>query len=72
MGEKLDEFEMFHPERMASRILGMGDVLTLIEKAQATIDEEEAKKLASKVKEQGFDLNDLLDQMKQINKMGSL
>lgn len=72
MGEKLDEFEMFHPERMASRILGMGDVLTLIEKAQATIDEDEAKKLASKVKEKGFDLNDLLDQMKQINKMGSL
>ena len=72
MGEKLDEFEMFHPERMASRILGMGDVLTLIEKAQATIDEEEAKKLASKVKEKGFDLNDLLDQMKQINKLGSL
>lgn len=72
MGEKLDEFEAFHPERMASRILGMGDVLTLIEKAQSTIDEEEAKKLANKVKDKGFDLNDLLSQMKQISKMGSI
>lgn len=72
MGEKLDEFELFHPERMASRILGMGDVLTLIEKATQTIDEEEAKSLANKVKEQGFDLNDLLSQMKQIKKMGSI
>ena len=71
-GEKLDEFEVFHPERMASRILGMGDVLTLIERAQSTIDEEDAKKLANKVKNNGFDLNDLLDQMKQIHKMGSL
>lgn len=71
-GEKLDEFEPFHPERMASRILGMGDVLTLIEKAQATIDEEEAKKLAGKMKDKGFDLNDLLTQMKQIHKMGSI
>ncbi len=72
MGEKLDEFEVFHPERMASRILGMGDVLTLIEKAQQTVDEEDAKKLAKKVKEKGFDLNDLLDQLKQIQKMGSI
>ena len=72
MGEKLDEFEPFHPERMASRILGMGDVLTLIEKAQQTVDEKEAEKLAKKVKEKGFDLNDLLDQMKTIHKMGSM
>ncbi len=72
MGEKLDEFEPFHPERMASRILGMGDMLTLIEKAQQTVDEKEAEKLAKKVKEKGFDLNDLLDQMKQIHKMGSM
>ncbi len=72
MGEKLDEFEAFHPERMASRILGMGDVLTLIEKAEQTYDEEDAKKLAKKVKEKGFDLNDLLDQLKQIQKMGSI
>ena len=72
MGEKLDEFEPFHPERMASRILGMGDMLTLIEKAQATVDEEVAEKLAKKVQDEGFDLNDLLDQMKQIHKMGSM
>lgn len=72
IGEKLDEFEVFHPERMASRILGMGDVLTLIEKASQTVDEEDAKKLARKVKEKGFDLNDLLDQLRQIQKMGSL
>ena len=72
MGEKLDEFEPFHPERMASRILGMGDMLTLIEKASSTVDEKDAQKLAKKVKEKGFDLNDLLDQMKQIHKMGSM
>jgi len=72
MGEKLDEFEVFHPERMASRILGMGDMLTLIEKAQQTVDEKEAEKLAKKVKDKGFDLNDLLDQMKSIHKMGSM
>ncbi|MBR1663960.1 MAG: signal recognition particle protein [Ruminococcus sp.] len=72
MGEKLDEFEPFHPERMASRILGMGDMLTLIEKATATVDEEEAKKLADKLSGEGFDLDDLLDQMKQIQKMGSM
>lgn len=72
MGEKLDEFEVFHPERMASRILGMGDMLTLIEKATATVDEKDAEKLARKVKEKGFDLNDLLEQMKQIQKMGSM
>lgn len=72
MGEKLDEFEPFHPERMASRILGMGDVLTLIEKAQNAIDEREAEKLADKLAEGGFDFNDLLDQMRQIRKMGSI
>ena len=72
MGEKLDEFEPFHPERMASRILGMGDMLTLIEKATQTVDEEEAERLAKKMQEEGFDLNDLLDQMKQIQKMGSV
>lgn len=72
MGEKLDEFEPFHPERMASRILGMGDVLTLIEKAQNTMDEKEAEKLADKMMEGSFDMNDLLDQMQQIKKMGSI
>ncbi|MBR1563183.1 MAG: signal recognition particle protein [Ruminococcus sp.] len=72
MGEKLDEFEPFHPERMASRILGMGDMLTLIEKAQQTFDEKEAQKLADKMQEKGFDLDDLLAQMQQIHKMGSV
>lgn len=72
MGEKLDEFEPFHPERMASRILGMGDMLTLIEKATSTVDEKDAEKLAKKVQSEGFDLNDLLEQMKQIQKMGSM
>lgn len=72
IGEKLDEFEVFHPERMASRILGMGDMLTLIEKASESVDEEDAKKLAKKVTEKGFDLNDLLNQLKQIQKMGSI
>lgn len=72
MGEKLDEFEQFHPERMASRILGMGDVLTLIEKAQNTVNEQDAAKLAQKLKENSFDMNDLLEQMRQIRKMGSI
>ena len=72
MGEKLEDFEQFHPERMASRILGMGDVLTLIEKAQTNVDEAEAKKLAQRLKENSFDMNDLLDQMRQIKKMGPL
>ncbi len=71
-GEKLDEFEQFHPERMASRILGMGDMLTLIERAQSTFDEENSKKLSERLKENSFDLNDLMDQMKQIQKMGPL
>ncbi len=72
MGEKLDEFEAFHPQRMASRILGMGDMLTLIEKASSNIDEADAEKMAKKLESGGFDFNDLLDQMKQIRKMGSL
>lgn len=72
-GEKLDDFEQFHPQRMASRILGMGDMLTLIERAQSTIDENEAQRLAEKLKEEkGFDLTDLLEQMKQIKKMGPI
>lgn len=72
-GEKLDDFEQFHPQRMASRILGMGDMLTLIERAQSTIDEDEAQGLANKLKEEkGFDMNDLLEQMKQIKKMGPI
>ncbi|MGN0660246.1 MAG: signal recognition particle protein, partial [Oscillospiraceae bacterium] len=72
IGEKLDDIEPFHPERMASRILGMGDMLTLIEKAQTQYDEAQAKKLTEKLKESSFDLNDLLEQMQQIQKMGPL
>lgn len=72
MGEKLDEFEEFHADRMASRILGMGDVLTLIEKAETTIDEKEAAKMAKRLEENKFDMNDLLDQLRQIQKMGSI
>lgn len=72
MGEKLDDFEQFHPERMASRILGMGDVLTLIEKAENIMSKNEAEKLTQRFKENKFDMNDLLEQMKQIRKMGSM
>lgn len=72
MGEKLDDFEQFHPERMASRILGMGDVLTLIEKAENVMSKKEAEKLTRKFKENKFDMNDLLDQFKQIKRMGSM
>lgn len=72
MGEKLDEFEAFHPDRMASRILGMGDVLTLIEKAETSINEKDAEKMAKRLQENKFDMNDLLDQLRQIQKMGSL
>ncbi|WP_422445879.1 signal recognition particle protein [Thermoanaerobacterium sp. DL9XJH110] len=72
MGEKLEDLELFHPERMASRILGMGDVLTLIEKATASIDLKKAQELGQKIKTQSFDLNDFLDQLKQVRRMGSL
>ena len=72
IGEKLEDLEPFHPERMASRILGMGDVLTLIEKAQTQVDEKEAMKMAQKLKENSFDMNDLLEQMRQIKRMGPL
>ena len=72
MGEKLDDLEPFHPDRMASRILGMGDVLSLIEKAQETMDMEKAKALGAKLKKQEFDFEDFLDQMEQIQKMGSM
>ena len=71
-GEKMEDLEPFHPDRMASRILGMGDVLTLIEKAQTAIDEEQALKLAKKIKESNFDLNDYLEQFEQVAKMGDL
>ncbi len=72
MGEKLDEFEVFHPERMASRILGMGDMLTLIERATASIGEQDAERMAKKMQETGFDMNDLLENMEQIHRMGSM
>ncbi len=72
LGEKLDQLEVFHPERMASRILGMGDVLTLIEKAQDAIDEEEAALMAKKFKTATFDYNDFLKQIRQIKRLGNL
>ena len=71
-GEKLDEIEPFYPDRMASRILGMGDMLTLIEKAQDAIDEKKAKELERKIREASFDLNDFLEQMAQMKNMGNL
>ena len=71
-GEKLSDLEEFHPDRMASRILGMGDVLSLIEKAQESIDEEEAKELERKMRTQTFTLDDFLNQIKQVRKMGPI
>jgi signal recognition particle subunit SRP54 len=71
-GEKLDEFEPFHPDRMASRILGMGDVLTLIEKAEATFDQDEMAKTEAKLRKGQLTLQDFLDQMRQVRKMGPL
>lgn len=71
-GEKMDTFEVFHPERMASRILGMGDVLTLIEKATDAIDEDEAQNMMEKLMSDSFNYNDLLKQFKMIKKMGSI
>ena len=70
-GEKLSDIEVFHPERMASRILGMGDVLSIIEKAEETFDLEEAEKLEKRLKKQKFDLDDYLSQLRQMKKMGS-
>ena len=72
MGEKLSDLEEFHPDRMAGRILGMGDMLTLIEKAQENFDEEQARKTAEKLKKSEFDFNDYLDAMAQMNRMGGL
>ena len=72
MGEKLDDFEQFHPERMASRILGMGDVLTLIEKAESAVDLKDSEKLAKKFTENTFDMEDLRSYLLQIQKMGSI
>ena len=72
MGEKLSDLEQFHPDRMASRILGMGDVLTLIEKAGAEMDEDKARKMADKMKKAQFDFEDYLESMEQMRKMGGL
>ena len=72
VGEKLDEIELFHPERMAKRILGMGDVISFIEKATENFNEEDAMKMAEKLEKGVFNYNDFLDQIKQIKKMGSL
>jgi len=71
-GEKLDELDYFYPDRMASRILGMGDVLSLIEKAEQTLDEKKAAEMEEKLRKNKFDLNDLLEQMQQVKKMGSM
>ncbi len=72
MGEKLSDLEQFYPDRMASRILGMGDILTLIDKAQADFDETKAKELEKKLKKAEFDFNDFLEQMQQVKKMGGI
>lgn len=72
VGEKLDAIEIFHPDRMASRILGMGDVLSLIEKAQATLDEEKAQALEQKIRKNRFTLQDFYDQIQETKKMGSM
>ena len=71
-GEKLDNFEYFHPDRVASRILGMGDVLSLIEKAQQTIDEKKARELEQRLRKATFTFDDFLDQIQQVRKMGSI
>lgn len=72
VGERIDDIELFHPERLVSRILGMGDVVSLVEKAQSAIDEEDAKSLEEKIRTQKFDLNDFLKQLQNIKKLGSL
>ena len=72
MGEKLSDLQEFYPDRMASRILGMGDILSLIEKAETALDEKKAQELEKKLRKNKFDLNDLLDQLQQVRKMGSM
>jgi signal recognition particle subunit SRP54 len=71
-GEKLDQFERFHPDRMAQRILGMGDVMTLVEKAQDAYDEDRAAELERKLRKQEFGLDDFLDQMRMVRRLGPL
>jgi len=71
-GEKVGDFEVFHPDRMASRILGLGDVVSLVEKAQETIDQKEAERMAEKMRKADFNFEDFLSQMKQVKKLGSM
>jgi signal recognition particle subunit SRP54 len=71
-GEKLDQFERFHPDRMAQRILGMGDVMTLIEKAETAYDQDQAAELERKLRKQEFGLDDFLEQMRQVRRLGPL
>jgi signal recognition particle subunit SRP54 len=71
-GEKMDALDVFHPDRMAQRILGMGDITSLVEKAQQQYDEEQARRLEKKIRKNQFDFQDFLDQLQQIRKMGSL
>ena len=71
-GEKMDALDIFYPNRMADRILGMGDVISLVERAQEQYDEEQAKKLQKKIQKNTFDFNDFLDQLNQIKKMGNV
>jgi signal recognition particle subunit SRP54 len=72
VGEKIDALEPFHPDRIASRILGMGDIVSLVERAAETIEQDEAERLAAKVKKGEFDLNDMVSQLRQLKKMGGL
>ena len=72
MGEKLSDLEQFYPDRMASRILGMGDILSLIDKVQAEVDEEKARDMERKLRKADFDFNDFLDQFAQLRKMGNI
>jgi signal recognition particle subunit SRP54 len=72
MGEKIDQFEPFHPDRLAGRILGMGDIVSLVEKAAEAIDEEEARRMEKKIREASFDLNDFLEQFKMMKRLGPL
>jgi len=72
MGEKIDQLEAFHPDRVASRILGMGDVVSLVEKVAETVDQDEAEKLAARMQKGQFTLDDLATQLKQMRKMGGM
>src|SRR4030095_13806959 len=72
IGEKIDQFEPFHPDRLAGRILGMGDIVGLVEKAAEAIDEQEARRMEQKMRTASFDLNDFLQQFKMIRKLGPM